>query len=61
MNERNVEFLICPRKKGNPRMHVDLCSVCRWNLKCPAYGEYRQPLLLMNYRDEGRKRKNRHR
>ena len=38
-------FLICPRKKGNPKMHIDVCGKCRWNLKCPAYREYIEPCL----------------
>jgi hypothetical protein len=43
--ENETFYLECPRYKGRPRKHIQVCRSCRWQKGCTAYLRFRQPEL----------------
>jgi hypothetical protein len=47
-------YLICARKKGQPKKHITVCHRCRWRNNCKPYQKYRQPGLPLDHSPEKR-------
>ncbi|MBN1295287.1 hypothetical protein JXA80_00815 [bacterium] len=44
---RETIYLVCPKRRNNPRINIEICKVsCRYASRCPAYLTYRQPGLF---------------
>jgi len=39
-------YLICSRRKGEPKVAVDVCMICRYRGKCRPFRDYRCPRLF---------------
>lgn len=39
------KFIICPKYKGQPKKHVEVCRECKWQKNCKSFHIYRQPEL----------------
>lgn len=39
-------YLPCPKRKGTPKVALDVCKVCRFNAKCMQFQIYRNPPLF---------------
>lgn len=39
-------YLPCPKRKGMPKIALDVCRVCRFNAKCTKFQRYRNPRLF---------------
>ncbi|HPI91602.1 MAG TPA: hypothetical protein PLT09_00795 [Deltaproteobacteria bacterium] len=39
-------YLTCPRRKGNPKVAIEVCRACRRNKSCRQYYTYRNPPLF---------------
>ncbi len=39
-------YIPCPRRKGSPRIALDVCLSCRYNQQCTAFQSYRNPPLF---------------
>ncbi len=39
-------YLMCLRRKGTPQVALDVCKVCRHNVKCRQYLNFRNPKLF---------------
>jgi hypothetical protein len=44
-----INYIECPKYKGRPKKHVDVCRRCRWKTNCRAYHRYRQPELPFEF------------
>ncbi len=41
-------YIECCRRKGKPKIAIEVCRTCRYNQKCSAYLSYRNPELFDN-------------
>ena len=39
-------YLMCLRRKGSPQVALDVCKVCRHNMKCRQFLNFRNPKLF---------------
>jgi hypothetical protein len=39
-------YITCTRRKGAPRVAVDVCRACRYRIKCVRFIKYRSPQLF---------------
>jgi len=39
-------YLICPKRKGRPKVALEVCKACRNNKTCREYIIYRNPPLF---------------
>ena len=39
------QYIACPKYKGNPRKHLEVCRECHWRKGCKPYQRYLQPEL----------------
>lgn len=53
-SSKNEIYLICVRRKGHPKKHIDVCHQCRWRSSCKPYQKYRQPGLPLEHSPEKR-------
>lgn len=37
---KSLEYIVCLRRKGNPRVPVEICFDCRWKKKCAGFQEF---------------------
>ena len=53
-SSKNEIYLICVRRKGHPKKHIDVCHQCRWRSNCKPYQKHRQPGLPLEHSPEKR-------
>jgi hypothetical protein len=41
-------YLICPKRKGEPKVALDVCMTCRHKTTCRSFQTYRNPQLFSN-------------
>jgi hypothetical protein len=39
-------YLLCPRRRGNPKVAIEVCRACRYNRSCRRFYAYRNPSLF---------------
>jgi hypothetical protein len=39
-------YITCTRRKGKPRVAIDVCRACRHRLKCIPFNRYRRPQMF---------------
>lgn len=39
-------YITCKKRKGNPRIPLEVCMVCPYHKKCAVYFEERNPSLF---------------
>ncbi|HON37915.1 MAG: hypothetical protein ACOX3E_03580 [Desulfomonilia bacterium] len=39
-------YLICLRRKGEPKVALDVCMACKHRMKCRTFQQYRNPRLF---------------
>jgi hypothetical protein len=39
-------YITCTKRKGTPKVAVDVCRACRHRIKCSAFLNYRSPQLF---------------
>ncbi|MFY9399670.1 MAG: hypothetical protein WAR22_15035 [Desulfomonilia bacterium] len=39
-------YLVCPKRKGEPKVALDVCMGCRHRMKCDSFQKYRCPQLF---------------
>lgn len=39
-------YLVCPKRKGRPKVALEVCKACRHSKACPEYFIYRNPPLF---------------
>lgn len=42
-------YLVCTRRKGQPKKHIDVCHKCRWRGSCKPFLEHCQPRLPLDF------------
>ncbi|HNY64156.1 MAG TPA: hypothetical protein PKM41_01880 [Deltaproteobacteria bacterium] len=39
-------YITCSRRKGTPKVALDVCRACRYRLKCITFRKYANPQLF---------------
>jgi hypothetical protein len=50
--DKTDTYLVCTRRKGQPKKHIDVCHKCRWRVSCKPFQEHCQPKLPLDYAPE---------
>ena len=49
MHLKPNHYITCPKYRGQPKKHIDVCRKCRWRKNCIPYQSYWQPELPFSF------------
>ena len=50
--EKENTYLVCTRRKGQPKKHIEVCHKCRWRGSCKPFQEHCQPGLPLAFKPD---------